>query len=162
VEWESEKTKTHFMQIKIISVPVFGGEDAERELNKFLRGQRILRVEKEFLAAGTDSTWCFCVEFVENAKSAEKRTKSERKDYRKELTPEQVARFANYREIRKRLAKEEGVPAYAIFTNEELAGMAQISEMTIAGLRNVNGIGEKKAGKWGKYFVDETGKGDEA
>ena len=58
------------------------------------------------------------------------------------------------REIRKQIGLEEDIPAYAVFTNEELAGIAKIEVLTLESLRNVPGIGEKKAEKFGPRFIE--------
>ena len=60
------------------------------------------------------------------------------------------------REIRKRLAKEEGVPAYAIFTDAEMAELAKIEILTPAAMRKVKGVGEQKIEKFGKYFISQA------
>jgi superfamily II DNA helicase RecQ len=60
------------------------------------------------------------------------------------------------REIRKRLAAEESLPAYAIFTDEELANLAKIEDLTLAKMKSVKGIGEKKIEKYGRSFLTES------
>ena len=130
-------------------------------INKFLRSHRILRVEKEFVPAGTNSQWCFCVEYLEGGEP-QKRSgkKSTRIDYREVLPQEAFARFARYREIRKALAAQEGIPPFIIFTDKEIAAMAEAEELTPAMMRSVKGIGEKKIAKYASHFIsinkDET------
>ena len=53
------------MPYKIFRVPSGGCEDSERELNSFLRNHRTLSVAREFVSAGHDSFWCFCVDYLE-------------------------------------------------------------------------------------------------
>ncbi|MCB0376036.1 MAG: HRDC domain-containing protein, partial [Sinomicrobium sp.] len=73
------------------------------------------------------------------------------------------ARFSRMREIRKTIAREEAIPAYAVFTDEELAAIAKMEPpLTEAGLKTIKGIGKKKVEKYGAYFLpekqtDETG-----
>lgn len=59
-------------------------------------------------------------------------------------------RFTEMRQIRKQLAQEEGIPAYAIFTDEEMAELAKLEKRTSANMRKLKGIGPKKMEK----FVD--------
>ena len=40
------------MQIKLFTMPVFGGEQVEEELNKFLRSHRVLQLERHFGRSG--------------------------------------------------------------------------------------------------------------
>ena len=46
-------------------------------------------------------------------------------DYREVLSPEQFAAFVKLRALRQAIAKDEAVPVYVIFTNEQLAAMVQ-------------------------------------
>ena len=48
-------------QIATFFVPISGGEAMQDEMNAFLRGHRVLQVEKAFAGNG----WAFCVEWLE-------------------------------------------------------------------------------------------------
>ena len=58
------------------------------------------------------------------------------------------------REIRKEIAKEETLPAYAVFTDEELAGISKLEEISLKKIKSVEGIGEKKVERYGQKFLD--------
>ncbi|WP_026232157.1 HRDC domain-containing protein [Neolewinella persica] len=151
------------MQIKIFSMPVWGDEAQEEKLNKFLRSHRILQVEKQFIADGSNSQWCFCVEYLEGGEPIKRSSRKQAKvDYREVLSLEAFARFARYREIRKALAVSEGIPPYVIFTDKEIAAMAEVKELTVSSIRSIKGIGEKKIAKYATHFIvvntDETKK----
>lgn len=62
--------------------------------------------------------------------------------------------FARLRALRKTLAEQEGVPAYALFTNEQLAGMVQRRVRTVGDLREIDGVGEARVEKYGGAFLD--------
>ncbi|MBI4754199.1 MAG: HRDC domain-containing protein [Betaproteobacteria bacterium] len=49
--------------------------------------------------------------------------KRERIDYREVLNEQDFAVFADLRRLRKGLAEQDGVPAYALFTNEQLVAL---------------------------------------
>ena len=70
-------------------------------------------------------------------------------DYKEVLNPADFALFAKLRDWRKATAEGEGVPVYSVFTNEQLAGIAVKRPDTVAGLREVEGVGEAKAKKYG-------------
>ena len=140
------------MQIKVIGVPVVGGEAVNEELNKFLRGHKILQVEQKQVTAAEGAYWSFCIRYTK-AQLDKKGKAVARKDYRDILPEEEFARFAKLRTIRLQMAKEDGVPAFAIFTNEELAGLAGLERITLADMRNVKGIGEKKTEKYGERLI---------
>ncbi|MCB0593370.1 MAG: HRDC domain-containing protein [Lewinellaceae bacterium] len=146
------------MQIKYFTIPVFGGEKLNEDLNVFLRSKKILRVENQLVSDGQGSFWCVCVRYLDDSTHYDKR---ERKkiDYREVLDEASFERFSRLREIRKQAAKQENVEVYLIFTNEELAGLARLAELTPASMKTVKGIGEKKAEKIRALFYLETAGG---
>lgn len=141
------------MQIRIFSVPVVGGEAVNEELNAFLRGRRILQVEQQLVNGPDGSYWSFCVRYLEGPGKAPDSRRRRGKDYKHELSPEAFQRFSRLRAIRKAIAQEDGVPAFAVFTNEELAGLAQLTELTPSKMKSVKGIGEKKVEKFAARFI---------
>lgn len=139
------------MQIKLFSIPAHGGEALNEEMNSFLRSKKILGVESHFANEPSGSYWSFCVRYVENIVAAER--DKPRVDYREVLGEAAFARFAALRAIRKRIAGEENLPAYIIFTDEELAELAKMETITEAAMRGVKGIGDKKMEKYAQRFL---------
>jgi superfamily II DNA helicase RecQ len=74
-------------------------------------------------------------------------------DYREVLAPDVFALFAKLREFRKRLAQEEGVPIYTVFTNEQLAQIAKNRIVTKSGLEKVDGIGGARLSRYGDTLI---------
>ncbi len=58
------------------------------------------------------------------------------------------------REVRAKLARLAGVPPYVIFSNATLADMAAHRPRTRAEFLEVSGVGDTKAQKYGKRFLD--------
>ena len=80
----------------------------------------------------------------------------ERKTPRKgrELPPAaQGELLAELRALRSRLAQEEGVPAYIVFSNASLADMAARAPRTMEEFLEVSGVGRVKAARYGKDFL---------
>lgn len=134
------------MQIKIYTIPIMGGEMLIDEMNVFLRSKKILQVENQL--EGT--LWCFCIKYLDDIAASER--ERQKVDYRQVLDEATFKRFAALRNIRKRVAEAESVPAYVVFTDEELAAMARLEIITPAGLNAVKGVGVKKIEKYGHYF----------
>ena len=57
------------------------------------------------------------------------------------------------KELRAKLAREAGVPAYVIFSNATLADMAKKQPRTMTEFRKVSGVGEIKAAWYGTAFL---------
>lgn len=58
------------------------------------------------------------------------------------------------KDLRKKVAKKLGVPPFVVFQDPSLEDMALKYPITIEELGNVHGVGEGKAKKYGKEFVD--------
>lgn len=142
------------MQIKIISVPVVGGEKVNEELNAFLRGRKILQVEQQLVNSPEGAYWSFCVRYIEQNSSLSPNRKRERKDYKQILSEKDFTRFSQLRAIRKQIAQEDSVPAFAVFTDEELAGLARLEDLSSNAMRSVKGIGEKKVEKYSERILN--------
>lgn len=147
-----------FMQLKFFTIPAIGEANsvAEDELNAFLRGHRILNVQRELVNNGQMSCWCCCVEYVEGSKAVDipRSGIREKVDYRNILSESDFEKFRILRDCRKIIAEEDAVPAYAVFIDEQLAALAQKSEINEAALKSINGIGEKKIEKYARRFIE--------
>ena len=61
--------------------------------------------------------------------------------------------FLELRALRRRLAEEEGVPPYVIFSDATLHDMVEQRPTTEAGLLQVRGVGRVKAERYGRAFL---------
>ncbi|MGA7965923.1 MAG: DNA helicase RecQ [Gammaproteobacteria bacterium] len=90
------------------------------------------------------------------------RLRIERKPQRKrsrggggtDIAPEDAALWEALRDARKRLADEQGVPAFMIFSDATLREMLARRPTTEAELLEVNGVGEKKLASYGSIFLE--------
>ena len=142
--------KYNFFQI-----PACGDTFLEEELNLFLESKAVVDVRQEFVAAEGGAQWCFSIRWREGAlsKDPQKRAKAV-VDYKEVLSPEDFVTFARLRELRKELAKTEQVPAYAIFTNEQLAEIAKALPVSGHALSKIEGVGENRVEKYGTQFLN--------
>ena len=69
------------------------------------------------------------------------------------LAPEAEDLFSALRAVRTRLAQEENVPAYVVFSNATLADMAEKAPRTMDEFLDVTGVGEVKAARYGEEFL---------
>lgn len=142
------------MQIKVYTIPILGGELLIAEMNVFLRSKKILQTESHLIQEGGGAFWCFCIKYVEDVNIQERFNASLPKiDYKQLLGDVGFARFSKLRELRKKIAEEDAVPAYAVFTDEELSGLAKLEKITLANMKSIHGIGQKKVEKYGKFFI---------
>ena len=141
------------MQLKIFTIPIVDGEDRNEEMNRFLRGHRVVTVDKQFCMVGDLACWTFCVTYVEgpattlSTKTGEVR---EKVDYKAVLDEYTFAVFSRLREIRKALATEDAVPAYAVFTDAELAEISKLQQIDEKAMLALKGVGVARVEKYGK------------
>ena len=65
--------------------------------------------------------------------------------------------FERLRAWRSERAKEQGVPAYVVFSDATLREIATTLPSSLAGLSNVSGIGETKLARYGQQVLDVLG-----
>ena len=61
--------------------------------------------------------------------------------------------FDDLRILRHDLAAEAGVPAYVVFTDETLRQLARLQPATLAEMRAVHGVGDKRLADYGEAFL---------
>ena len=141
------------MQIKTFVVPILGGEEQNELLNKFLRGNKVLEVEQHLIAIRDTYYWSFCVRYLNvNLVPSSSAERHEKVDYKNVLDEKSFQRFAFMRGVRKKMAENDAVPAYAIFTDAELAEIAKLEEISPQTLVKIDGISQKKIEKYGETF----------
>lgn len=149
------------MQIRIFNVPISLDSPAVEEVNRFLHSSRILDVRKELVNVETVPLWSFCISYIPlqgvikdelNENKNYNIRNREKVDYKNILSEEEFHRFSVLRSIRKDIATNDAVPAYAVFTDAELAAIAKHESINKSVLLSVSGIGKKKVEKYGEQL----------
>ena len=78
-----------------------------------------------------------------------------RRSVPEELDGAQAELFGRLRALRARLARRQGVPAYAVFSDKTLRELAVVRPRTMEELKSVSGIGDAKARRYGRQFLSE-------
>jgi hypothetical protein len=106
-------------------LPVWADNPEQEALNRFIRGRRVIQTKKELITLEGQPHWAILVEYIEGQNPGPQEPVKNKVDYREILSAEDFAIFSKLRDIRKRLAEENGLPVYAISTNEQLAEIAK-------------------------------------
>lgn len=133
-------------QITTFFVPISGGEAMQDEMNAFLRGHRVLQIEKAFAGHG----WAFCVEWLDGNAMSSKQSYRNRIDYREVLDEATFTRFAKLRERRKTIAQEDGVPPYMVMTDAQMAEAVKDGDPTMETLKGIEGFGGARLSRYGE------------
>lgn len=139
-------------------MPLAAAEKQMEEMNHFLRANKIVDVRKELATVDGNSCWTFCVTYMQgnvtqNVNAVESRTG--KVDYKEVLDEGTFQRFCAMRKVRKAMADADAVPAFAVFTDAELAELAKMERVDVNSMQQVSGIGKKKVEKYGEKFCLE-------
>ena len=148
------------MKLKVFTVrmnPATGLFD-ERDLAAFQIGKEVIEVSEHFLIHEKTPTLLLVVKYRELAEGAPTPPEALRKDWRAELDPQGRRIYDEMRLWRGRKAKQDGMPPYLILNNRELANLAVKGPKTISQLREIDGIGEAKAKRWGEEILSVLAK----
>ena len=142
------------MQIKIFNLLASASDSEVEHINKFIRSKRVLDIDRHFYVSSDNvAHWSLLVTYLpqQGVTVAERSSKV---DYKEVLKPEEFERFVMLRTVRKQLADNDAVPAYAVFTDSELAQIAQLPSVDAALMRQVSGIGIKRMEKYGRLICE--------
>ncbi len=135
------------MIYRLFYLSALNPDDAEQALNQFLQSAKVISVDRQFVADGANSFWSVCV-VVSGTEVTPGRRQGARVDYRELLGPDEFTVYARLRTLRNQLAETEGTPAYAIFTNEQLANIARLPHPDRVSIGAIEGIGEKRLNRY--------------
>ena len=136
------------LQYATFLLPLHSGSAEQDELNRFLRGRRIVQVRKELTAIDGTSHWAMLVEYLDSPEKNTGETAKSKVDYKEILNQKDFSLFSKLREARKKLAEENGLPVYAVCTNEQLAEIAKRRPKNLTECMQIDGIGQGKADKY--------------
>jgi ATP-dependent DNA helicase RecQ len=86
-------------------------------------------------------------------RSARKKAKAPRAYASLEIAPHEAPLWDALRDLRGRLAREQGVPAYVIFHDATLLAMLRERPQTHDALAAISGVGERKLARYGDAFL---------
>lgn len=144
------------MQLRFFSISARDPAAAEAELNALLAAGRVAGLERQFVAAGAESFWAVVVTLADGPgplPSALKAGGARKPDYRELLSEADFAVFARLRALRKSVAESEGVPPYAVFTNEQLAGLVRERVRSAEAMGRIDGIGPARVERYAAIFL---------
>jgi superfamily II DNA helicase RecQ len=146
------------MPLIFFTIPTLHPEPSASELNQCLATQRVAQVEKSFVADGAASHWAVCVTLVDaQGDRPGLRGDANRRrgavDYRELLSAEEFALYDRLRSARKQAAEADGLPTYAVFTNEQLAAMVRGRVNSAAALAGIDGVGDGRVARYGPAFL---------
>jgi len=153
------------MPLYFFTIPVLSPHhQAQDDLSCFVAAHRVLRLDRQLVQAGEHSCWAVCVETQDGpgplpasltAGGAGAGVASKAKvDYRELLSPAEFEVFARLRALRKLAAERDGLPPYAVFTNEHLAAMVQGRATSLTALAAIDGIGPARLERYGPSFLN--------
>jgi len=153
------------MELHFFAIPTLDPGAAQDGFNRFCARHRVTAVERQFVPAGADSHWALCVAVAQAQpplpaalKAGAAAPRAGKVDCKLVLGEADFALYAELRKLRKlckRVAEQAGLPVYAVFTNEQLAAMAQQRTTTAAALGAVDGVGAARVQACASAFGEQ-------
>jgi len=109
------------------------------KLNAFLSSHSIVHVDRQFYQREGVAFWSFCVHWKSNESPPNDRRINSKVDYKKILPAEQFDVYSLLRDRRKELAEQDGIPVYAVATNDQLAEMVKMEIPSLGSLGKIAG-----------------------
>ena len=139
-------------QYSTFFISILDGGDEQNRLNAFLRGHRVLNVEKHVFKMG----WGFCVEWMDGtlvSSDPGNWRKAPRVDYREILEPKIFERFVRLRDQRKKIATDDGIPPFMILTDAQMAELAKMDNPVPSDMGKIPGVGEERVKKYSERLL---------
>ena len=156
------------MSLHFFAIPALDPAAAQAELNAFCQRHRVLKVERHLVDAGLDSHWLLCLQVADGPGPLPAGLKTPQRpapagqpagepaarvDWKQVLAEADFTVFAQLRQARKALAEREGVPIFAVFSNEQLATMVRRRATSLAALGAIDGIGPARLERYGEAML---------
>lgn len=149
------------MPMLYFSIPAQQPEPAASELNHCLATRRVAQVQQQLVADGGNSFWAVAVSVIDGdartgaaqATAGDNGRRRNSIDYRELLAADEFALYDQLRSARKQAAEADGVPTYAVFTNEQLASMVRQRMTSTAALGSLHAVGEGRLRSYGDRFL---------
>jgi ATP-dependent DNA helicase RecQ len=90
-------------------------------------------------------------------RSARKKERSARSRTSLDIAPHETALWDSLRDLRGRIAREQGVPANVIFHYATMLAMLRERPQTLDDLASISGVGERKLARYGEAFLEALG-----
>jgi len=136
---------------QLFRYPIESCTDLE-ELNAFLAGHPVVSCRQHLVESQGRAWLVFVVETASSTKTP-RRSRAKAPDLT-ELPPEERTVYNRLRDLRKALANEGGIPAYSVFSNEQLVAIVKARPAAVSDLSVVPGLGSSRIEKFGTAVVE--------
>ena len=130
----------------------------DQPLDDFSRSTELLSGKDHVFEQGGLPHLLLCISWRMPPAGSARKPKAE-EDWKGLLTtPEHHDSFDRLRRWRNESAKKEGKPAYAIFTNRQIAEIAVLPSPSLTAVSELNGIGPARVDRYGRTVLEVLGK----
>jgi superfamily II DNA helicase RecQ len=126
----------------------------EVALNHFCSTHQVVVVDRQFVAAERNSAWAICVQHVEPGAGPKPPPPKNKIDYKEILSESDFKKYARLRTLRKQVSEADGVPLYAVFSNEQIAAMVTGKVTLPSEMTAIEGVGKARMERYGPRFLD--------
>jgi len=146
---------------KVITTPFdpITGTFKSNAFNEFIADKEVTFFQPQFFNRGDKFYWSVFIQYQhlegsDKGKFNLKENSEAKKEILKELTEEQFTLFKSLKGWRMEKAKQEGIPPFIVLKDEQLIEIIKTKPESLESLKNINGIGDKKAQKYGQEILN--------
>ncbi len=127
----------------------------DTELMDFIKDKEVLSARNHFFIKNDNAYLAVVIHYLENHNASRAAGKPIKKDesWREIIKEEDLPLFNTLRSWRSERAKREGIAAYIICNNAELAQVVAARPQSLSDLAKINGFGKAKVEKYGKAIL---------
>lgn len=128
----SQKIKIFYLSADILDLQI-----KEKEINDFINSHNIMSINNYLVGERDIRRVIFIIQ------------------YYKDIGPYQKNLYLYLKAWRLKIAKERGIPAYAVFNDTILAEITRVLPKTLNDLSKIKGMGEAKVATFGEILLAE-------
>jgi len=151
--------------IKVFSLrfDALAGEFDDNPVREFTKDKEIIQVQDHLLVRNEIPYLILVIKYYPYRKEAEAHAKAvppnenrSNDAWKKELNEADMSLFNLLRDWRSERCKNDGIPPYLIFTNQQLANIAKQKPNSLSDLAKIDGVGSGKCERYGEGVLSIT------
>ena len=143
------------MAFEIFCIELPNGRDMLEQLNQFIASHQVVTKQQQLVTRDGIPYMMFCLEYIAGKGGVLPSSShlSEKTDVWSTLTVDEKDMYAKLKDLRNRIAEEEHVRPFVVFTNDQLGEMVKRRVTTAAAMKDIRDIGKSRMDKYARRLL---------